>query len=384
MKKVLFPLLGLVLALGLALPTATPAVAAGSMTVVSDNNTMVTAGNVPSATYPHNAVYAWEPVPLYPNDGPDDSGWEQNSLWDKNLTGHVFSAGADWIWESYRVVNPVAGDVVDFQKTFYIPGVPSSGTLHITCDNGYEAWVNGNGTAAPGGMSAQLGAGWRMSNLTESFVNSQNWQSVESWDISGYLQAGWNTLDIYTANEEMSNGTISSNPAGLIFEIDITYEVPDIDKTLVDSDPDLTPDTNGNDVDEVEIATVVTFTMEITVTNDTGVDLTDVLVHDRLGGELHLDSTVSPPGTVVTTWTRGKTEKWFIDWTIASLPDGGSETLTIVASLDKNPGGHQEYSSPGVYDLNSGATIVSAVIDEVVVKFDIQTDPIQVEVLPTD
>ena len=68
----------------------------------------------------------------------------------------------------------------------------------------------------------------------------------------------------------------------------------------------------------------------------------------------------------------------------------------MVVQTDINPGQGKmpspvnEYTSPGVYNLNSGATIVSAkVYNEntetwVVIKIDIQTDPIQVEVLPPD
>ena len=156
----------------------------------------------------------------------------------------------------------------------------------------------------------------------------------------------------------------------------VTYGVPEIAKVLVD--PVDLPDIDEDGIGEVPIGTAVTFTMDITVTNNTGVTLTNVVVHDRLGGEFYLESAAAATGTI-DTWTRGKTAKWFIDWTISSLPNGQSATLTIVASLDQNPGGHQEYSSPGTYDLNSGATIVSAETDGAVFKIGIKTDPIVVE-----
>jgi hypothetical protein len=194
--------------------------------VVSDNNTMVTQGN---GTTPHNAVLAWEPGQNYPNDGPDDSTWAANSLWDSSLTGHSFSAsGADWIWESYRVVHPAAGDVVTFERSFYIPGNPTSGTLHITCDNGYEVYLNGN--PIPVG-SAQLSPGWGPGHLTLAYVDTNDWQSVESYPGLTLLQ-GNNLLEIKTANEYMgpddgqqNDGTVGSNPAGLIYEL--VYEYTD-------------------------------------------------------------------------------------------------------------------------------------------------------------
>jgi len=226
-KKALFPMLALVLvlALALAVPLAAPAgadPATGTMTVVSDTSTEVTSGNVYAdpTSYPYPAVFAWEPGPAYPNDGPDDTSWQSNSLWDQQVAStHTFSAGADWIWESYRVVNPAAGDVVDFTKTFNIPGIPTAGTLYITCDNGYEVSLNGTLVG-----SAQLGAGWRGSDLTESYCTTSGWQSVENYNVFSLLQNGLNTLEIGCANEQLTNGTISSNPGGLIFEITITYE----------------------------------------------------------------------------------------------------------------------------------------------------------------
>lgn len=159
-----------------------------------------------------------------------------------------------------------------------------------------------------------------------------------------------------------------------------------IEKEL--TDPALDPDTNDNGIGEVDMATPITFTMVITVTNQTGIDLTDVVAHDRLGAELYLDSATESIG-MVTTWTKGWSKKWFIDWTIANLDDGDSETLTIVATTDINPGKgkgkiHQEYTSPGIYDLNSGAAIVSVTIDEEVIEVDSQTPPIKVEAVGED
>jgi hypothetical protein len=205
--------LAIMLSLGLSLSLATPVLAASdNMTVVSDTSTVVTNGNVSGASYPENAVLAWQPY---------DS---TNNHWDNTITGHVFSTSAKWIWESYRVVHPVSGDIVDFKKSFSIPGNPTAGTLYITCDNGYELHVNGDLVD-----SAQLAGDWRMSNLTESFVYTYGWQTVESWNITSCLVPGANFFEIATANEYYGSldgqggGTINNNPAGLIFEADITF-----------------------------------------------------------------------------------------------------------------------------------------------------------------
>ena len=186
-----------------------------SIVIVSDTDTLVTCGNVEGATYPHNAVYAWEPV--------SDT---DPSRWDENVDYDFSESGADWIWESYRVVNPIDGDIVCFERTFDIENEVLlglvKGTLRITCDNSYEAYLNDEFIG-----SAQLGEDWRTSDLTESYVNTQGWQTVENYDISDLLKKGQNTLKIVAANEYMGplddqkEGTVSSNPAGLIFELRI-------------------------------------------------------------------------------------------------------------------------------------------------------------------
>ena len=213
MKKFVCTLLVLVLAVGLAM-TGVPTVAAGtgSMSVVSDTNVLVTKGNVLG-----NAVEAYEPWLADPNP-PDPN----NSFWDIQIGNFFTGTGADWIWENYRAVNNEEGDIVYFKKTFNIPGGPTSGTLYITCDNGYEVYLNG---ALVG--SAQLGASWETSNLTETYVNHSGWESVESYDVSGLLVPGTNVLLIKAANEyigPLDDQSLGPNPAGLIFKMDIDYE----------------------------------------------------------------------------------------------------------------------------------------------------------------
>jgi hypothetical protein len=172
-----------------------------SSKVVSDNNTMVTRGN--GAT-PHNAVLAW----VHDNWW---SGLDYNFGYPNNT--------AQWIWESYQVVHPEAGDVVYFERSFDIATAPTNATLRITCDNGYEAYMNGIFLG-----SAQLtdynGIPWEDSDLTDNWVASSGWQSVESY--SPTLQIGTNILEIRAANEHTTGGTVTANPGGVIYEL--TYE----------------------------------------------------------------------------------------------------------------------------------------------------------------
>jgi hypothetical protein len=62
------------------------------------------------------------------------------------------------------------------------------------------------------------------------------WSSVETADIASALQIGTNTFVFETANEyfgptEQGQGTIDTNPAGLIYEADVCYKVVDKEET---------------------------------------------------------------------------------------------------------------------------------------------------------
>ncbi len=224
MKKVLFPLMAVVLALALAVPMAAPVAAAETpMTIVSNTDVMVTAGNT-GGGYPYNAVEAWLPFDVAVGPAPANQYWDYYSDYDFSLLG------AKWIWESYRVVHPVDGDIVEFERTFTIPGPPTHGELRITCDNGYEAYLNGD-LVSSGQVHDYSGTAWEDSDLTENWVNCNDWTTVEKVDVTGDLVPGVNVLHIIAANEYMntddalnkSEGTIDTNPAGLIFELELAY-----------------------------------------------------------------------------------------------------------------------------------------------------------------
>ena len=189
-----------------------------STTIVSDNNTMVTQGNVPGATYPHNAVLAY----VHPS-------------WWGGLTGYNFgypSNTAQWIWESYYVVHPVEGDRVFFERTFNLPTLPTNATLHITCDNGYEVYMNGFFVG-----SAQVRPCWLTDNLTDTCVDAGGWQSVETYSVT--LQKGSNTLEIKAANEYMESGsaTPESNPGGVVYDLIYQYSCAVSDSVEVSVNP---------------------------------------------------------------------------------------------------------------------------------------------------
>jgi len=111
----------------------------------------------------------------------------------------------------------------------------------------------------------------------------------------------------------------------------------------------------------VEVGERVEFTLRIAVKNvSTDQTLTDVVVSDAFGAELEIVDTVPSLGTASIS-TIGGSDKPFLTWDIGTLDPGEEATLTVVAATDINPGGQQEYSEAGAYELNSGATLKALV-----------------------
>jgi hypothetical protein len=183
------------------------------------------AGNVVGFTVVNEpAELAWEPGSSYPNDGPNDSGWEQWSLWDSRLNSSVFRPSgtdvADWIWESYRVNDPVAGTVLYMETKFELCE-PGSATLYVATDNGFEVFLNGVSLGDHGVFGE-----WRDSDLYQQYVPQDGWDNVQSYTLNN-LVAGTNTLRLEVANEHLDTddspnnlvGTESNNPGAVIFLI---------------------------------------------------------------------------------------------------------------------------------------------------------------------
>jgi len=254
-----------------------------SMTVVSDTNTMVTEiNNIDVAD--QDAVLCW----VHP-------GWFSGLTW-KGWSG------AQWIWDTYESDDPIqspsasiTGRVVRFERTFNISGTPTAGTLHIAVDNGYEVWLNGQfvGTdnvwpLPPGDLS------WRTSNLKQEHVDWTNWQTVGNYNVIGLLQSGTNTLMIIAGNEYMYTddtqpsgtswprtggsaepvGNKSNNPGGVVFQLDIDYEV------VIEEAPGIAIEKSGPAT--AHEGDIITYTY--TVTNAGDVPLSAVAVSDDLAG----------------------------------------------------------------------------------------------------
>jgi hypothetical protein len=301
MKKVLFPILGLILALGLALPMAAPVGAApdtmyivsgdtGATKITTVYNKALGVQTTVIPITPLTPVRAQEPNP-YPTTylseypGPYeavDSTWDNGvGKWFQNNAPPVGPA-ADWIWETETVDGPSAYDSTDLlydvnaakwgravlmETVFSIPGVPTSATVHIACDNGYEVWVNGGTHYASAPVKGGSGSGWETSTLREAYLDTDGWQTVGHHDVSADLVSGSNTLYVLAGNEyfdtddgQAAAGTMYNNPGAAIFQLDIEYEEPLIEvekdyrytNVCFEKDNDNDGDFNEDPVDGVD------------------------------------------------------------------------------------------------------------------------------------
>jgi hypothetical protein len=117
----------------------------------------------------------------------------------------------------------------------------------------------------------------------------------------------------------------------------------------------------------VPMGTDVQWKLLITLVNIDGDQIDTIenpVVKDRFGGDLEVDDEGADVG-FVDKKVKGKTEKVFLTWkNIGDLTTNTPVELWIEISTDLNtgnnknyPDGHQEYTSPGVHYLNSGAVL---------------------------
>lgn len=153
----------------------------------------------------------------------------------------------------------------------------------------------------------------------------------------------------------------------------------DVEKTLVEI---YDYDSDGL----VELGEPTAFWLSIVVTNpNNDYAIEDVVVKDRLGGDLGFADSEPWPSSID---TKGKTEKVFLEWEIGTLAPGDSATIDLLVYTDINTGtgngkkaGHQEYTSTGEHELNSGATAKGTVEGKEVCG---TSDSIIVEVVEPD
>lgn len=108
---------------------------------------------------------------------------------------------------------------------------------------------------------------------------------------------------------------------------------------------------------QVPVGEVASCRMTITVLNTHPVEIRGVTVSDNFGAEVAVTGITVSQGNF-STFLTGASQKVHLDWNVGTVPAGGSAVLECIATTKLNPSGRQEYTSPGVYQLNSGAKLI--------------------------
>ncbi len=121
-------------------------------------------------------------------------------------------------------------------------------------------------------------------------------------------------------------------------------------------------------IDEGQTLTYYEWELQITVENVGGSPAVDVIVHDVLPAELGLLEMVASSGNTTSVYSSGlegtrsqmlptvtPVKSTHITWIVGEMQPGAVETLYLRIFTRVNPGGNQEFTSPGTYSLNDGA-----------------------------
>jgi len=202
---------------------------------------------------------------------------------------------------------------------------------------------------------------------------------VGSWDHTLYAldeEDGTLIWNYYTGMSRMLGSPAVAD--GMVFVGNENGKIYAFYPITVTKELDSYADADGDGL--IEVGEETSFVLVFTVTNsDSDNPFTDVVVKDRLGGDLEVDDpglfTVSgPPGKN----QKNRTDKKFLTWEVGTLEPGESRTTTLVVSTDVNPGGHQEYTEAGVHYLNSGVNVKGFFLGS---QLSATSDPILVEVV---
>jgi hypothetical protein len=137
--------------------------------------------------------------------------------------------GASWIWDAASVSSSITQQTVVISKSFTFYGDPSKANLLVYVSYQFSLKVNGIPTTCQAVNSAST-----------NFINC---------DITSFLITGYNTLVFTVTSQAVPGSTPQQNPAGLVYQLTITYPVKNLivvsDTTNQVSGPDVTGTVNA-------------------------------------------------------------------------------------------------------------------------------------------
>lgn len=152
---------------------------------------------------------ACQPVMLMSNAGEDETTGVDpiHPAWAASI------GGADWVWTENPIADAVGETTEVFSRAFSLSGTPSSATLEIAADNTYRVSLNGNMPFVVDG-------------------NGDNFSGVDEGEVPlEQLIVGDNVIEFSVTNLAQENGTMESNPAGLMYKLSIECDQSDGEST---------------------------------------------------------------------------------------------------------------------------------------------------------
>ena len=160
-------------------------------------------GEVDETCYcPAAPVFTSAPDNTTANGAPATPTWDEHVRW----TAHI--DGASWLWDEHLVSDPHNDVTVVFERRFELPAGARNvrGTLTVAADNSYSCTLNGGGPFA--------------SDIeTNYFI-----EDMGLFDLTPHLQEGVNLLTCAVTNWAQPGGTAYTNPAGLLYRLDIELD----------------------------------------------------------------------------------------------------------------------------------------------------------------
>ncbi len=125
--------------------------------------------------------------------------------------------GATWVWETFNIVDPTVDTTKLFTKYFVLPGVAQTATLKIATDNSYKVSINSNSEVYVDGGEFNFTAEGQ-DTYTGDITD------IGPADLVDYLNEGGNTFNFEVKNWGLPGSTAETNPAGLLYELNIHYK----------------------------------------------------------------------------------------------------------------------------------------------------------------
>lgn len=185
--------------------------------------------------------------------------YDENSRWTADVPG------ATWVWADAEVQNPTGTETNTFIDTFTV-ATPTVATLTVAADNLLDLYVNGVPVLPAVPANTYLGE--------------------KVYNILPYLVSGSNELKFVVTNEAQAGGTYQSNPAGVLYRLDLTGEADCARTTKPKDEPEPEPETVTSYLDVCTVG-------DTPVVLETDWDATHTGEISTLGGDFNITSTAT-------------------------------------------------------------------------------------------